>query len=70
MIIEIPSTGERVVASIVLDEPATPLAVTFSPAARVLYTLAPMLGTGWRIVEASPEERALLAARGIMVQKR
>ena len=70
MIIEIPSTGERVEAHIVENEPAAPLAVTLGPTARVSYTLAPMVGRGWRVVEASSRECAVLAAHGIMVQER
>ena len=65
MIVEIPSTGDRMEAHIVPDEPSEPLAVTFGPAGRVRYTLAPMLNVGWRIVEATSAERALLAAHGI-----
>ena len=65
MIIEIPSTGEQIEAYIVADEPAAPLAVTFGPAVRARYILAPMLNIGWRIVESTPAERAVLAAHGI-----
>ena len=70
MIIEIPSTGERAEAHLVEDDPAEPLAVTFTRTGHVRYTLAPMLEVGWRVVEASPQERAVLAAHGIMVQER
>jgi hypothetical protein len=70
MILEIPSTGERVEAHIVEDEPAAPLNVTFGPTGRARYTLAPMVDNGWRVVEASPRERTVLAAHGIMVQER
>jgi hypothetical protein len=70
VIIEIPSTGERVEAQMVEDQPDVPLAVTLDPTLRVRYPLAPMLDGGWRIVEASPRERAVLAAQGIMVQER
>jgi hypothetical protein len=65
VIIEIPSTGEHIETYIVADEPAAPLAVTFGPAGRARYTLAPMLNVGWRIVESTPAERAVLAAQGI-----
>jgi hypothetical protein len=34
-----------------------------------LYTLAPMLAAGWRIVEAKPAERAMLAANGITLDE-
>ena len=71
MIIEIPSTGERAEAHIVEDDdPAAPLAVTFHRTVRVWYRLASMVQCGWRVVEASPRERALLTAQGIMVQER
>ena len=70
MIIEIPSTGERAEAHIVEDDPAAPLAVTFHHTVRVWYRLASMVQGGWRVVDASPRERAVLAAHGIMVQER
>ena len=70
MIIEIPSTGERVEAHIVENEPGAPLGVTLGATARVRYTLAPMVNRGWRVVEASSRERAVLAAHGIIVQER
>jgi hypothetical protein len=46
------------------DEPA-PLCVTLGAARIAEYTLAPMLAGGWRVVEASPFERAIMAANGI-----
>jgi hypothetical protein len=71
MIIEIPSTGERAEAHIMEDDdPAAPLAVTFHRTVRVWYRLASMVQGGWRVVEASPRERAVLAAHGIMVHER
>ena len=70
MIIEIPSTGERVEAQIVEDDPAAPLAVTFGRTGRAWYRLASMVEGGWRVVEVSPRERPVLAAHGIMVQER
>ena len=70
MIIEIPSTGERAEAYIVEDDPAAPLAVTFDRSGRARYRLAPMVEGGWRVLEVSPRERAVLAAHGIMVQAR
>ena len=65
MIIEISTTGERVEAHIVRDDQPAPLCVTLGAAGRAQYTLAPMLAAGWRIVEATPAERALLAAHGV-----
>jgi hypothetical protein len=70
VIIEIPSTGERFEAQIVEDDPAAPLAVTFGRTGRAWYRLASMVEGGWRVVEASPRERPVLAAHGIMVQER
>ena len=71
MLIEIPNTGERAEAHIVEDDdPAAPLAVTFHRTLRVSYSLASMMQGGWRVVEASPRERAVLAAHGIMVHER
>jgi hypothetical protein len=65
VIIEIPATGEQVQAHIVrADEPA-PLCVTLGAARIAEYTLAPMLAGGWRVVEATAAERALMAANGI-----
>jgi hypothetical protein len=65
VIIDIPATGEQVQAHIVrADEPA-PLCVTLGAARIAEYTLAPMLAGGWRVVEATPAERALMAASGI-----
>ena len=65
MIVEILTTGELVEAHIVRDEHPAPLCVTLGAARIAEYTLAPMLATGWRIVEATPAERALMAAHGI-----
>jgi hypothetical protein len=70
MIVEIPYTGERAEAHIVEDDPAAPLTVTFGRTRPAWYRLAPMVELGWRVVEASPRERAMLAAHGIMVQER
>ncbi len=65
------STGERVEAHIVEDDQAESLAVTLGSIMLVRYTLKPLVEcSGWRVVEASPQERAVLAAHGIMVQER
>ena len=48
-----------------------PLAVTLGSIVLVRYTLKPLVEcSGWRIVEASPQERAVLAAHGIKVEER
>jgi hypothetical protein len=69
VLIEIPSTGERVQARIVPDDPSAPLAVTLGPAERARFTLAPMLNVGWRILEATAAERELLVAHGITLDE-
>jgi hypothetical protein len=69
LVIEIPTTGERVEAFIVRDDPSAPLCVTLGAAVLALYVLAPMLAAGWRIVEATPVERAVLAANGITLDE-
>ena len=69
--IEIPSTSERAEAHIAEDDPSAPLAVAFACTGGAWYRLASMVAAdGWRVVEASPRERAVLAAHGIMVQGR
>jgi hypothetical protein len=70
VIIAIPYIGERAEAHIVEDDPAAPLTVTFGRTNPACYQLAAMVELGWRVVEASPRERAVLAAHGIMVQER
>ena len=70
MIIEILSTGERAEAHIVEDDPAAALTVTFGRTTPAWYQLAAMVKLGWRVVEASPRERAVLSAHGIMVHER
>jgi hypothetical protein len=72
VIIEIRSTEERAEAHIVEedDNPAAPLVVTFQGTVGVWYRLASMVQDGWRVVQASPLEREVLAAHGIMVHKR
>jgi hypothetical protein len=68
VILEIPSTGERVEAHILRDDQPAPLCVALS-VGRAHYTLAPMLASGWRIVEATAAERELLAAQGITLHE-
>jgi hypothetical protein len=65
VIIEIPATGEQVQAQIVRADESAPLCVTLGAARIAEYTLAPMLAGGWRVLEATPDERALMAANGI-----
>jgi hypothetical protein len=65
VIIEIPAAGEQIQAYIVRADESAPLCVTLGAARIAEYTLAPMLAGGWRVLEATPDERALMAANGI-----
>jgi hypothetical protein len=69
VIVEIPSTGERIDAHIVRDDQPAPLCLTLGANGRAHYTLALILAAGWRIVEATPAERAGLAANGITLDE-
>ena len=67
MIVEIQATGERVEAVLLPRDVSTPLSVTLGQSGRVIYVLASMLDGGWwRIVEATPTERAVLRASSIV----
>jgi hypothetical protein len=69
MIIEIRTTGERVEALLLRDDPSVPLSVTLGRSGRVTYVLANMLEAGWwRIVKCTPAERTIMEARGIMLE--
>jgi len=70
VIVELPATGERITAQIVDCEPYEPLAVTFGFLGHVHYMLGPMLETGWRIVDATPEEQAALQSHGLSTDPR
>jgi hypothetical protein len=65
VIVEIPATGERIEARLIRDDPSGPLSLTLGRSGHVTYVLTAMLDIGWRIVEATPDERALMAAHGI-----
>ena len=60
-----PRTGY---ARIIDDDPDGPLWVHLGPLGHVRFALTSMLQGGWRVVEATPDERALLAAFGIAIQ--
>jgi hypothetical protein len=66
VIVEIPATGERIEARLIQDnDPSVPLSITLGPSGRVAYVVANMLAVGWRIVECTPAERAIMEAHGI-----
>jgi hypothetical protein len=64
VIVETAETGERLFARIVDDSPDGPLWVQLGPLRHVRFALTSMLQAGC-IVEAAPDERALLEAFGI-----
>ena len=59
MIIQVPTTGERIDARLI-EEPFGTLCLTEGWSGRIAYVLKPVLDIGWRIIESTPEERALL----------
>jgi hypothetical protein len=66
MTVEIPRTGGRIEAQLILaDEPAAPLSVKLGKSGHVVYALAAMLKMGFRIVECTPGELAIMESHGI-----
>jgi hypothetical protein len=62
--IEIPATGERLEARLV--EPSCgPLCLALGRTRRPSYVLAAVLEIGWRILDSTPVERALMETYGI-----
>jgi hypothetical protein len=66
MVIEIPSTGERVKVQLV-EEQFGPLCLRVEGARAIGYVLPSVLDIGWRIVATTPAERALLQTHGFTV---
>jgi hypothetical protein len=67
MTLEIPATGERLEARLVEDR-FQPLALAIGKTRRVSYVLENVLSIGWRIVECTPGERAIVESHGITVK--
>jgi len=67
MIIEIPATRERVEAHLIEDEHGTSrsLSMTLGKAGRATYGVTAMLNLGWKIVDATSAELAVLKSVGI-----
>jgi hypothetical protein len=66
MIVEIPTTGGRIEAQLVpIDDRSLPLSVKLGKSGHVVYALPAMLKMGFRIVECTPGELALLESHGI-----
>ncbi len=65
MIIEVPRTGERIDARLV-EERFGPLCLKVGRCELIAYVLQPVLDIGWRIIESTPEERALMGSHGLV----
>jgi hypothetical protein len=66
MIVEIPRNGGRIEAQLMLArEPFTPLSVKLGKSGHVVYALPAMLKMGFRIVECTPGELAIMESHGI-----
>ena len=66
MTVEIPKTGGRIEAQLVpIDDTSLPLAVKLGKSGHVVYALPAMLKMGFRIVECTPGELAIMESHGI-----
>ena len=66
MTVELPVTGGLIEGQLIPnDDPSVPLSVKLGKSGHVVYGLAAMLKMGFRIVECTPVERAIMAAHGI-----
>jgi hypothetical protein len=63
VILEVPATGERIAAELV--EHADMLCLKVAPSGLIAYVLKGVLDVGWRIIDTTPEERAMLRAHGL-----
>jgi hypothetical protein len=63
VVVEIPTSGERIEARLFDDEGR--LCLTLGKTTRASYVLKAVLEIGWRMVEATPEELALIESYGI-----
>ena len=66
MTVEIPKSGGRIEARLMpATEPFAPLSVKLGQSGHVVYALPAMLKMGFRIVECSPGELAIMESHGI-----
>jgi len=66
MMVEIPKTGGRIEAQLTpVKDPSLPLSVKLGKSGHVVYALPAMLKMGFRIVECTPVELAIMESRGI-----
>lgn len=63
MILEVPTTGERMAAQLV--EYAGLLCLKVGPSELIAYVLQGVVDAGWRVIDVTPDERALLRAHGL-----
>jgi hypothetical protein len=66
MTVEIPKSGGRIEAQLMpAKEPFAPLSVKLGKSGHVVYQLPAMLKMGFRIVECTPGELAIMESHGI-----
>ena len=66
VIVEIPTTGGRIEGQLIPnDDPSTRLSVKLGRSGHIVYALEAMLKMGFRIVECTPAERAIMESHGI-----
>jgi hypothetical protein len=66
MTVEIPTTGGRIEGQLIPnDDPTLPLSVKLGRSGHIVYALAAMLKMGFRIVECTSAERAIMESHGI-----
>jgi hypothetical protein len=66
MIVEIPRSGGRIEAQLIpADDPSLPLSVKLGKSGHVVYALPAMLKMGFRIVECTPGELAIMESHGV-----
>jgi hypothetical protein len=65
MIIEVPATGERITA-LLIEDGCGMLCLKIGRLSGVIdYALKAVLDIGWRIIDITPDELALLQAHGL-----
>ena len=66
MTVEIPRSGGRIEAQLILArEPSAALSLKLGKSGHVVYALPAMLKMGFRIVECTPGELAIMESHGI-----
>ena len=65
MIIEVPATGERIDALLIEDGCGMLCLKVGRRSGLIDYALKAVLDIGWRIIDSTPEESALLQAHGL-----